>query len=155
MILRKLFKKQKKDKDSAIRQILEGEALELDNPFVVYVATEIVSEFGDVLEKTSKFIWGVSENRLPHSKQLVETAIEVLLMFFQNEESWGRFKKAFPDVPADAEVLTMIESLSVPILKNALVLKFFELKDFYKSQIQEYQKENNKNVSRGKESIIN
>jgi hypothetical protein len=63
------------------------------------------------------------------------------------------FKKAFPDVPADAEVIQMIERLSVPILKNALVLKFFELKDFYKSQIQEYQKEDNKNVSREEESI--
>lgn len=64
MILQKLFKKQQKSKDSAIKQILEGEAIELDNPFVIYVATEIVSEFGDVLEQTSKFVWGVSENRL-------------------------------------------------------------------------------------------
>jgi len=51
------------------------------------------------------------------------------------------FKKAFPDVPADSDVLKMIDSLSVPILKNALILKFFELKDNYRSQIEEYQKE--------------
>jgi transcriptional regulator with XRE-family HTH domain len=79
-------------------------------------------------------------------------------MFIKDKEPelsrLDHFKKAFPDVPADAEVFKMIESLSVPILKNALILKFFELKDVYKSQIQEYQKENNKNVSRGKESII-
>ena len=51
------------------------------------------------------------------------------------------FKKAFPDVPADSDVLKMIDSLSVPILKNALILKFFELKDNYRSQIEEYQNE--------------
>jgi transcriptional regulator with XRE-family HTH domain len=51
------------------------------------------------------------------------------------------FKKTFPDVPAEAEVFELIDSLSVPILKNALILKFFELKDNYKSQIEEYQKE--------------
>jgi hypothetical protein len=98
MILKKLFKKQQKSKDSAIKQILEGEAIELDNPFVIYVATEIVSEFGDVLEQTSKFIWGVSENRLSHSKQEIQNAIDVLLKFFQNEKSWGRFKKTYPEL---------------------------------------------------------
>ena len=51
------------------------------------------------------------------------------------------FKKAFPDVPAEAEIIEFIASLSVPILKNALILKFFELKDLYRSQIDEYQKE--------------
>ena len=50
------------------------------------------------------------------------------------------FKKAFPCVPADADVLKMIDSLSVPILKNALVLKYLELKDLYRSQIDEYEK---------------
>lgn len=69
-------------------------------------------------------------------------------MFIKDKEpvlsQLDHFKKAFPDVPADAEVLQMIESLSVPILKNALILKYFELKDFYKSQIEEYQKEDNK-----------
>ena len=98
MILQKLFKKQQKSKDSAIKQILEGETIELDNPFVIYVATEIISEFGDVLEETSKFIWGVSENRLSHSKKEIQSAIDVLLKFFQNEKSWGRFKKAYPDL---------------------------------------------------------
>lgn len=66
-------------------------------------------------------------------------------MFIKDKEPGlsraDHFKKAFPDVPVDAEVLKMIESLSVPILKNALVLKFYELRDFYKSQIEEYQKE--------------
>jgi len=60
------------------------------------------------------------------------------------------FKKAFPHVPADEEVFKMIDSLSVPILKNALVLKFFELKDFYKSQIEEYQKEKAREPSENK-----
>jgi transcriptional regulator with XRE-family HTH domain len=57
------------------------------------------------------------------------------------------FKKAFPGVPADADVLKMIDSLSVPILKNALILKFFELKDLYKSQIEEYEKEKTRDLS--------
>ena len=43
-------------------------------------------------------MWGVSENRLPHSKQEIQSAIEVLLKFFQNEKSWGRFKKEYPEL---------------------------------------------------------
>jgi hypothetical protein len=50
-------------------------------------------------------------------------------------------------VPADEDVLKMIDSLSVPILKNALILKFFELKELYRSQIEEYQKEKDRELS--------
>jgi transcriptional regulator with XRE-family HTH domain len=57
------------------------------------------------------------------------------------------FKKAFPGVPPDAEVLKMIDSLSVPILKNALVVKYLELKDLYRSQIEGYEKEKNQAIS--------
>ena len=57
------------------------------------------------------------------------------------------FKKAFPGVPADEELLKMINSLSVPILKNALILKFIELKDLYRSQIEGYEKEKNQAIS--------
>ena len=72
-------------------------------------------------------------------------------MFIKDKEPelnrLDHFKKAFPHVPPDADILTMIESLSVPILKNALILKFFELKDFYKSQIEQYQKEKARELS--------
>ena len=93
-----IFKKQKKEIGSAIKQILNGEAIELDDPFVTYIATEIVSEFGDILEQTSKLVWGVSENRLPYSKQEIQQAMEVLLKFFENEELWSRFKKSYPEL---------------------------------------------------------
>ncbi len=59
------------------------------------------------------------------------------------------FKKAFPGVPVDAEVIKMIDTLSVPILKNALVLKYLELKDLYRSQIDEYEKEKAQALSAG------
>jgi transcriptional regulator with XRE-family HTH domain len=54
------------------------------------------------------------------------------------------FKKAFPGVPVDAEVIQLIESMAIPVLKNSLILKYFELKDFYRSQIEEYEKTGNK-----------
>ena len=57
------------------------------------------------------------------------------------------FKQAFPGVPADPEVIKMIDSLSVPILKNALVVKYLELKDLYRSQIEGYEKEKNQLLS--------
>jgi len=63
------------------------------------------------------------------------------------------FKKTFPDVPAEEEVFASIDGLSVPILKNALILKFFELKDNYKSQIEEYRKEKARALSENKISL--
>jgi DNA-binding XRE family transcriptional regulator len=60
------------------------------------------------------------------------------------------FKKAFPGVTADEDVLKMIDSLSIPILKNALFVKYLELKDLYKSQIEEYRKEKARALSEKK-----
>ena len=66
-------------------------------------------------------------------------------MFIKDKEpglsQLGHFKKAFPGVPADTEVIQLIESMANPILKNPLILKYLELKDFYRSQIEEYEKE--------------
>ena len=51
------------------------------------------------------------------------------------------FKKAFPGVPAEPDVIKLIESMAVPILKNLLILKSLEINEIYKSQIREYEKE--------------
>ncbi len=71
-------------------------------------------------------------------------------MFIKDKEpelnQQEHFKKAFPKVPAEPDVIQLIESMANPILKNALILKFFELKDHYKSQMEEYEKENVKMV---------
>jgi len=63
------------------------------------------------------------------------------------------FKKAFPGVPTDDDVLKMIDSLSIPILKNALLVKYLELKDLYRSQIEEYRKEKARALSENKISL--
>lgn len=98
MILKKLFKKQQKNRISAIKQVFSGEVIDLDDPFVIYLATIVVNDFGDVLEQTSHFIWGVSESRLSNSKQEIQSAIEVLLKFFTNQNLWGQFKKSYPEL---------------------------------------------------------
>jgi DNA-binding XRE family transcriptional regulator len=51
------------------------------------------------------------------------------------------FKKAFPNVPTDPDVIDLIENMSVPIIKNAMIVKALELKSMYKSHILEYEKE--------------
>ena len=51
------------------------------------------------------------------------------------------FKRAFPNVPPDADLIQMIEGMEIPLMKNALILKSLELKDFYRSQIEEYKRE--------------
>jgi hypothetical protein len=46
MMLKKLFKKHQKNKSSAIKQIFAGEVIDLDDPFVIYLATIVVNDFG-------------------------------------------------------------------------------------------------------------
>jgi len=51
------------------------------------------------------------------------------------------FKKAFPGVPLEPDVIKVIESMAIPALKNSLILKSLEITEVYKSQIREYEKE--------------
>jgi transcriptional regulator with XRE-family HTH domain len=50
------------------------------------------------------------------------------------------FKKAFPEVPAEPDVFRLIESMAVPVMKNALILKSLEFKEVYSAHIDEYKK---------------
>jgi hypothetical protein len=47
------------------------------------------------------------------------------------------FKRAFPRVPAEPEMIRLIERMAVPIIKNALIVKALELKSTYKTQSQD------------------
>lgn len=44
----------------------------------------------------------------------------------------------FPDIPMDENVISLIESLEVPIMRNALIVKFIEYKKRYQEHIEEY-----------------
>lgn len=99
MRLLKLLKRNKKRKVTAIEQIFEGKLTDWDDPFVIHMACDIVSDYGSVIIQTSELTFGVSEKRLPYSKSEIQKAIEVLLRFLNNRSSWSRFKKAYPDFP--------------------------------------------------------
>jgi transcriptional regulator with XRE-family HTH domain len=60
------------------------------------------------------------------------------------------FKKTFPNVPAEPDLIKMIESMAVPVLKNAVILKSLELKEVYRPHIEAYEKEKAQALSPGK-----
>lgn len=98
MKLRDFYKPRKKKSTSAILQILSGKEIPWDHPNVVYLASEIVSDFGSILEETSKLILGVSEERLPYSRDEIQKAIKLLLRFLKNQNSWNNLKEKYPDL---------------------------------------------------------
>ena len=57
------------------------------------------------------------------------------------------FRKAFPDVPAEPDVIKVIESMAVPVMKNAIILKSFELMEVYRPQIEKYKTEKDQAVA--------
>jgi DNA-binding XRE family transcriptional regulator len=57
------------------------------------------------------------------------------------------FKKAFPEVPADPELIRLIERLSIPILRNSLIVKFYELSETYHDHIEKYEKQKLRELS--------
>ena len=69
-----------------------------DHPNVIYLAAEIVSEYGTILEKTSDLTMGVSEKHLPYSKIEIEKAIIILLRFLNSQNSWSKLKEKYNDL---------------------------------------------------------
>jgi DNA-binding XRE family transcriptional regulator len=57
------------------------------------------------------------------------------------------FKKAFPGVPADPELFHLIEKMAVPILRNSLLVKFYEFSETYGSHIEKYEKQKSLGLS--------
>jgi len=51
------------------------------------------------------------------------------------------FKKAFPGVPGDPELIGLIEKMAVPILRNSLLVKFYELSETFSGHIEKYEKQ--------------
>lgn len=51
------------------------------------------------------------------------------------------FKKAFPGVPADPELIRLIEKMAIPVLRNSLFVKFYELSETFSSHIEKYEKQ--------------
>jgi transcriptional regulator with XRE-family HTH domain len=51
------------------------------------------------------------------------------------------FKKAFPGVPADPELIDLIEKMAIPVLRNSLFVKFYELSETFSSHIEKFEKQ--------------
>jgi hypothetical protein len=97
MKLTNFFKSKKKQQGSSILQILDDKDT-WDHPNVIYLAAEIVSEYGTILEKTSDLTMGVSEKHLPYSKIEIEKAIIILLRFLNSQNSWSKLKEKYNDL---------------------------------------------------------
>jgi transcriptional regulator with XRE-family HTH domain len=69
-------------------------------------------------------------------------------MFIKNQKSF--FIDLFPEVPPAADVIDLIKSLEVPIMRNALLSKYYLYLERYKDIISEYyqnkEKENDSQI---------
>ncbi len=98
MKFKNLFRSKTEKKASAVSQILDGKHDEWDHPNFIYLASEIVSKYGAILEQTSSLALGVCEKRLPYHKREIQVAIELMLKFLNNKESWVKFKNKYPEI---------------------------------------------------------
>jgi hypothetical protein len=121
MKFKNLFRWKTKKKASALSQIWNGKHDEWDHPNFVYLASKILSKYGVILEQTSKLFLGVCEKRLPYHKREIETAIELMLKFLNNKESWIKFKNKYPEIA---------RTIFTDKYYNALVAGYLDLAKF-------------------------
>jgi hypothetical protein len=87
MDLKPVLKRQKKVNKSAILQLLKIKDTGTVHPNVIFIATEIISEYGKILEHYPKLVVPVSDKLLPYSKKEIEKSIELLLEFLNDKNS--------------------------------------------------------------------
>ena len=120
MKLKDLFKTKKKQETSALSQILNGnEILPPDHPNLIYIAVGVVSEYGEILEKSSR-LSNVSEEALPYPKKDIQKAIELLLNFLKNENnSWESLKEKYTDIAESIITINFYKALRVGYIELA------------------------------------
>jgi hypothetical protein len=99
---------------------------EWDHPDSVHLASIVVGDYGAVLNQTSIFVFGVSEKRLPYPKKEIEAAIELLLKFLNNKESWGKLKHEHPQMAAEIMTDRYYNALKVGYVELAKFLPYDE-----------------------------
>jgi hypothetical protein len=65
-------------------------------------------------------------------------------IFFIKKDQESSFVDIFPGVPPEADVIDLIKSLEVPIMRNALLSKYFLYLERYKDIISGYYKNKEK-----------
>jgi len=89
--------KERNSKSSMLSEIIDDKSLTWDHPKVIQLAAEVISDYGAVIKKTSKMMFGVPESMLPYPKKDIREAIELLLRFMKNKSSWEGLKEKCPD----------------------------------------------------------
>ena len=81
-----------------IHQIVNDRKLGWNHHNTIYLASEIVSDFGEILEECSWMIFGAPESLLPTSKEEIKIALEVLFRFLKNKDEWDNFRERNPKI---------------------------------------------------------
>lgn len=68
-----------------------------DHPNIIILAFEIVTSFGEVLEKNGWMIYGAPVSLLPDTKENVQYAFELLHRFLNNQKGWSNFRNRYPE----------------------------------------------------------
>ena len=97
-IIQKVVSSKKRNGGSTVlSEIIDDKSLTWDHPKVIQLATEVISDYGVVIKKTSKMMFGVPESMLPYPKKDIREAIELLLCFMKNKSLWEELREECPD----------------------------------------------------------
>jgi len=66
-------------------------------PHIIFLALEVVSDFGKVLEENSWMLFGAPESLLQFDKKTTITSFEILHLFLENSIAQKKFKEMYPD----------------------------------------------------------
>jgi len=88
--------KERNGESTVLSEIIDDKSLTWDHPKVIQLATEVISDYGAVIKKTSKMMFGVPESMLPYPKKDIREAIELLLCFLKNKSLWEELREECP-----------------------------------------------------------
>ncbi|MFC1551867.1 hypothetical protein ACFL6P_04800 [Candidatus Latescibacterota bacterium] len=84
--------------NTILTEIIDDKSISWDHSKVVKLATDVICDYGQTIESTSKMMFGAPESLLPYQKKYIREAIVILLNFMKDKNAWDDFRVECPEI---------------------------------------------------------
>lgn len=84
--------------NTILTEIIDDESITWNHTKIVKLSVDVICDYCQVMEETSKLMFGAPESLLPYKKKYIREAIVILLHFLKNKDTWDDFREECPEI---------------------------------------------------------
>ncbi len=107
--------------NTILTELIDDKSVDWNQTKVVKLATDVICDYGETIENTSKLMFGAPESMLPYKKKYIREAIVILLNLMKDKNACEDFRDECPEIA---------DSILTNKYYNALRLAYVKLAHF-------------------------